>query len=104
MARSRMRSLADSAAAGHGTHRAMAQRAPRGPGRPKATLEQPTHGGSRPGAGRPAARGAARGEVIRLRVTEADKAEIQAACLAAGRDMSAVALELLLAWARQSGR
>jgi hypothetical protein len=39
--------------------------------------------------------------VIRLRVTEADKAEIQAACLAAGRDMSEVALELLLAWARR---
>lgn len=78
--------------------------APRGPRRPKAALEQPaaTHGGTRPGAGRPAARGAARGEVIRLRVTEADKAEIQAACLAAGRDMSAVALELLLAWARRS--
>jgi hypothetical protein len=35
-------------------------------------------------------------------VTEADKAAIQAACLAADRDMSEVALELLLAWARRS--
>lgn len=34
-------------------------------------------------------------------MTEADKAEIQAACLAADRDMSEVALELLLAWARR---
>lgn len=81
----------------------MAPRAPRRP-QPKATPEQPapTHGGARPGAGRPTARGPARDEVIRLRVTEADKAEIQAACLAADRDMSEVALELLLAWARRS--
>lgn len=97
-----MRSPTDGAAVRRGTHRAMAQRAARGPSRPKATPEQPTHGGARPGAGRPAARGEARGEVIRLRVTEADKAEIQAACLAADRDMSEVALELLLAWARRS--
>jgi hypothetical protein len=74
------------------------------PGQPKATPEQPTHGGSRPGAGRPAARGATRGEVIRLRVTEADKAEILAARLAADRDLSEVALELLLAWARRSSQ
>ena len=71
-------------------------------GRPKASA--PTHGAPGRGQGRKPDRGTNRGEVILLRVTEADKAEIQAACTTAKRPMSAVALELLLAWRGGSGR
>jgi hypothetical protein len=67
-------------------------------GRPKATaprggvtLEQPpaaTHGGRRPGAGRPAKAGANRSENILLRATEAEKAELTAAAAAAGESLA----------------
>lgn len=41
-------------------------------------------------------------EVIRARCSEAEKAEILAACAAANRPLSDVARELLLHWARSS--
>ena len=45
--------------------------------------------------------GVPRTETRRFRCTEAQAAEIDAACEAAGRDLSDVTRELLLAWARQ---
>jgi hypothetical protein len=57
-------------------------------------------GGRRPGAGRKPRAGAPADETLRFRCSEAEAAEIQGACAAAARDLSDVARELLLAWAR----
>lgn len=56
---------------------------------------------ARLGAGRKPRAGAASDETLRYRCSEAEKAEIIAACRAIGRDHSDVARELLLAWARR---
>ena len=41
-------------------------------------------------------------ETLRFRCSPAERARIEGACLAAGRDLSDVARELLLAWARRT--
>lgn len=53
------------------------------------------------GAGRPPDRGAPATELLRFRATEAEAAEIRAALDERKQSLSAVALELLLAWARR---
>lgn len=60
-----------------------------------------TRGGARPGTGPKPRAGVPSAETLRYRASEAEKAEIVAACEAAGRDHSDVARELLLAWARR---
>lgn len=43
-------------------------------------------------------------ETLRFRCSPGERAEIEAACCAAGRDLSDVVRELLLAWARRHDR
>lgn len=57
-------------------------------------------GGAREGTGPKPRAGVPSGEVRRFRCSEAEAAEIDAACAAAGRRLSDVARELLLRWAR----
>ncbi len=61
-----------------------------------------TRGGSRPGAGRKPAAGTRRTESIHFLASEAEAAEIRAACAERDRDLSDVARELLLRWARRA--
>lgn len=65
------------------------------------TVTRRAHGGARPGSGQPPRAGVPSGETRRFRCSEAEAAEIDAACNAAGRRLSDVARELLLAWARR---
>lgn len=60
-----------------------------------------TRGGRRPGAGRPLVAGTKRKVDLHILASEAEAAEIQGACFERGRDLSDVARELLLQWARR---
>lgn len=60
-----------------------------------------TRGGRRPGAGRPPDAEVRRSVDLHILASEAEAAEIHAACATAERDLSAVARELLIAWARR---
>ncbi len=60
-----------------------------------------TRGGRRVGAGRKPAAGVRRTVDLHILASEAEAAEIQAACEARGRSLSDVARELLLRWARR---
>lgn len=59
-----------------------------------------TRGGCREGAGRKAEAGTPRSVTLRFLCSEAEAAEIQAACADTDRTLSDVARELLLSWAR----
>lgn len=59
-----------------------------------------TRGGLRPGSGPKPRAGVPSRETRRFRCSEAEAAEIDEACAARGRQLSDVARELLLAWAR----
>lgn len=61
-------------------------------------------GGPRPNSGPKPRAGSPSRETLRFRCSEAEAAKIDAALEAAGRDLSDVARELLLAWARRGGR